>query len=120
MREPAIAGMRCREQRPAGNGIVLQNGFDAGHLGCPGALKIAEAPVAMAEHAEHGKHSFNGRTQGLRNSLTLCHHRIPDGDDSEKNFKQRLGIARNVAAVGQNDLIHDGAELGIGLITERL
>ncbi len=101
MREPAIAGMRGAEQRPAGNGIVFHKGFDAGHLGCPGALKIAEAPVAMAEHAEHGKHSFNGSAQRLRNGLTLCHHRIPDGDDSEENFKQGLGIARNMAAVGQ-------------------
>ncbi len=120
MREPAIAGMRCAKQRSAGNSIVFHNSLDASHLGCPGALKIAEAPVAMAEHAEHGKHSFNGRTQWPGHSFTFCHHRIPDGDDSEENFKQGLGIARNVAAIWYNDLIYDGAELGIGLVTKSL
>jgi hypothetical protein len=50
MQEPAIAGMRSREERSAGNYVVLKDSLDAGHVRHDSALKIAETPVAMTEH----------------------------------------------------------------------
>ena len=90
--KPAVAGMGCQLKRPSGYPVALKNGLDPANVRGPDTLKIAEAPVAMAEHPEHWKHSFNGGVQGLGNSFMPCRHGILEGDDIQQEFQQQSWI----------------------------
>ena len=90
--KPAVTGMGRQLKRPSGNPVVFKNGFDPAKVRGSGALKIAETPVAMAEHPEHWKHPFDGCVQGLGNSFMLCRHGILEGDDIQQKFQEQSGI----------------------------
>ncbi len=100
--EPLIAGMRRIGDRIAARVIIGEHGGQQIGRGRAHAVEQGEAAVAMAEEPQHRHHAIDGVEQaGGRGDVARGKH-LSQRQQVGQQIDQRLGIAADMAAVGQD------------------
>ena len=100
--QPLIAGLRRLQGRGPARFLMRQHIGEAVAGRCAGAVEQGQRAIAMLHHPQHRQSARNGAFHGFGRLEAAGGENLAQGQKIKQQIERRLGVAADMAAVGED------------------